>query len=532
MITIKINIKLNEEDKSFVFSKQNNFSYAFRKLYKHSGQLNDANYLSYIADKFGLSAYELNCLKIDVKTKLSQVMTNKDNPSKDIISIEKEIKSLKEKPKLTKKETRTLFKLNKKLVYKNKSLSKEITFGTRDLLKQISFLNNDKELNKELIIEKTSEYHDNRILSISFYGSKNDPNSNRYFNFDFENNIIIYKPFKGKKIEIPYKVASGYQKKLIALGKVKDLKLQPISVTLDRNYICISFDEELLNGTKFDEKAYFEQIKDVTDKQTRSDLYKIARDKHRESNLVDKVTNRYASIDLNPEYIGVSIMNKLDGDNFELIDSFCYFLVDLMGKSGLASTHKDSKYLTNKRKYEIGIIYKQLFSKLKHYKVGHFVMEDLNFKPKNVNDSPTEFNRKTKNVWNLNFQKALITRHCNELGIDFIEINPVYTSFIGNIIYDKFDPVNASIEIGRRGLEKYIKGNKLYSELTDTIIDTVVERFAFPDVQIIKGCKNWIELYKLVKQTEFRYRRQLNEVSHRCSRGNSTKSRWNLITFT
>ena len=116
--------------------------------------------------------------------------------------------------------------------------------------------------------------------------------------------------------------------------------------------------------------------------------------------LVSKKLGRnYVGIDLNPEYIGVSIIDKLDED-FKLIDSFCYNLSDLMDKSGLSSTHKNSKYLTNKRKYEIGVIYTDLFRKITHYKVGYFVMEDLNFKPKNVNDSLTEFNR--------NFRLAVI----------------------------------------------------------------------------------------------------------------------------
>ena len=71
-----------------------------------------------------------------------------------------------------------------------------------------------------------------------------------------------------------------------------------------------------------------------------------------------------------------------------------------------------------------------------------------------------------------------------------------------------FDPIAAAIEIGRRGMYKYIKGNNFYPVLTETILDTVVEKFGelFPDILTVKDCKNWIELYKLFKETEIRYR--------------------------
>ena len=112
-------------------------------------------------------------------------------------------------------------------------------------------------------------------------------------------------------------------------------------------------------------------------------------------------------------------------------------------------------------------------------------------------------------------------------------MNPVYTSFIGNILYDKFDPINAAIEIGRRGMIKFIKGNKLYPELTDTILDTVVERFkfkSFPDVQVIKDCKSWIKLYEVMKKAGIRYRWQLKDINYSCSSKFNKKCNWNLIS--
>jgi hypothetical protein len=155
-------------------------------------------------------------------------------------------------------------------------------------------------------------------------------------------------------------------------------------------------------------------------------------------------------------------------------------------------------------------------------------MEDLNFKGKL--DS-TEANRKTKNVWNLEFQTNLINKHCNTLGIQLIEVNPCYSSFIGNILHSDFDPANASTEICRRGIVKYKKGNNFYPELTSTILDTVVDRFneSIPDVQGVKDCQNWIDLYKLFKQTGIRYRWQLNKTDFNCFSQLNQKCNWNRI---
>ncbi|MBN1214233.1 MAG: hypothetical protein JXA99_02205, partial [Candidatus Lokiarchaeota archaeon] len=119
--------------------------------------------------------------------KLNHVQTNKTKLEKNIIETEKEIDKLTKIKNRTSKETKRLFKLNKKLAYKNKNLSKDITFGSRALLKQISFLNNDKELNKTKIKEKTELFKSKRVLPINYVGSLNDKNSNRYFDFDFIN---------------------------------------------------------------------------------------------------------------------------------------------------------------------------------------------------------------------------------------------------------------------------------------------------------------------------------------------------------
>ena len=160
-------------------------------------------------------------------------------------------------------------------------------------------------------------------------------------------------------------------------------------------------------------------------------------------------------------------------------------------------------------------------------------MEDLNFKSKEIKETNKEFNRKTKNIWNRTFQTNLIAKYCNMSGIQLIEVNPCYSSFIGNIIYNYFDPVNASIEIGRRGMFKYMKGNSIYPKITSTIIDTMMERFrSFGDVRFIKDCGTWVELYNRIKETGIIYRWQLEELDFfKCFRKDTIKSEVYLYTF-
>jgi hypothetical protein len=97
------------------------------------------------------------------------------------------------------------------------------------------------------------------------------------------------------------------------------------------------------------------------------------------------------------------------------------------------------------------------------------------------------------------------------MGIIKIEVNPCYSSFIGNMIYDYIDPINASIEIGRRGIFKY-KKDSFYPKLTSTILNTMKTKFS-RDVLDIKDGDNWMNIYQEVKKSGLRYRATLNDCN-------------------
>jgi IS605 OrfB family transposase len=505
MITLKLNITTDND--KIIMKKQKNYSFAFRKLYINYNKINDNSFLNYIKNEYNLSVYELNCLLIDIKTKINQVNTEKDNIENNIITIQNEL--LKNNLK-----TKIKFKLNKKLSLLNKQLSKNITFGSKKLLQKISFLSNNKFKNEKELIKIKEQYKNKRLLPIYLVGSKNDSNSNRYFNFYFINNSIIYKPSSGYKVNISYKVTKNYQKLLLKLQVIKEEKLLPITVSLTTKYIFLTFDEEILNGYSFDDKNYFKELKLINKNNTekRKELYIKYKNEQKEKKLKDKIKNRYLAFDLNPQYIGISVCDK-KSDGYNIIHKEYFDLSLLSQKLGLSSDDDKVIKQGSKRKYEISCLWKYIFGKAKHYKCGYIVMEDLNFKPKVINQESKEFNRKVKNIWLLNYQKNLINKYCQREGYILVEVNPIYSSFIGNIENGYVDPVSSSIEICRRGMVKYDKGGRIIPLLTSTNVDTMIELFLNNslDVQLLKDCKQWNEYYYIFNKTKCKYRCGLSQ---------------------
>ena len=83
------------------------------------------------------------------------------------------------------------------------------------------------------------------------------------------------------------------------------------------------------------------------------------------------------------------------------------------------------------------------------------------------------------------------------------KVNPAYSSFIGNLQFNFDDPINASLEIGRRGYECIIKKTKqFYPE----IILKEELRSQWKDKLNLDDIKSWKELFNLIKNLGMRYR--------------------------
>lgn len=219
-------------------------------------------------------------------------------------------------------------------------------------------------------------------------------------------------------------------------------------------------------------------------------------DNQRNRRIEGKIKDRVFAVDLNPECIGYSILDKTD-NGVKVIACGLISFSKLMAKTGKRSNSKENKYRNNKHKYEVTIAVKYIFGLIKHYRCSGLVIEELSFSTDGDKVGSVEANRKTRNIWYRGLLEGCIVRRCNESGVELIKVNPCYSSFIGNICYGYVDATNASIEIGRRWLEKYEKG-RFYPDIRDVDIYTLETKFG--DVVKYSTVCNWVKIYKSLVQ--------------------------------
>ena len=302
------------------------YSYAFRKLYASYDKVDDKQFGDYIQKKYNLTDIGYRSLQSDVANRIEQTKTNKSKQEERIIDITADLKALSKKEK-SNKNTRSKFKKHNKLKQVDDSLSRDIAFGGKKNLRELTKLHNNipviskqkdsKEKTKLLadnalsIEEKTKEWKSNRILPIYILGEANQK-GNRFFDFNFKDKTIIYKPYQGKKIEIKYSCNKNYQKQLLALQELIDNKMISVTITMTSNKICLSFDNEILSGYYIDTQSRRAEVKELKkkgyseaeQKDIITQIYKKYYDALKEQKLVGKIKDRYMAVDLNPEYIG------------------------------------------------------------------------------------------------------------------------------------------------------------------------------------------------------------------------------------
>lgn len=361
---------------------------------------------------------------------------------------------------------------------------KEIIFGGRKNL--IRYL-------KGFITKE--EFKSNRLVPMTIAGETRHK-GNRLFNLDFENNCLIFKPKYGIKIPIEF-VCSRKQKE--ELVKVQELCLRnefSIAISLNNNYVSFCYDEEELNKNKF----YFDDLKE----------------------------NRVLGIDQNPNYLGLSILEFDENNEFKVLDKKVFDLLKLTVKSGKSSSDKNSKYLANKRKFETINLAYEIDKLVKSWNVKKVVIEDLNFK---TDLKFRNLNRLCRNVWDKGLFETKLKILSKLHGYEVVEINPCYSSIIGNIIYGSEncpDMVASSIEIARRGFKKYQKAwfypnfrksmNQLNEQWKQTLIDI--------------SAKDWKDLFSWLKESKIKYRISLDKCKiFKVLSLNCKKSRVNLISF-
>jgi hypothetical protein len=467
MITLKLKLKKALDLSDYC----KNYSFLYRKLYANFELSKDENFKKDLQTKYHLDSWFYESCRIEVQTKLAQEKTQQEKKADQIQSIEKELSDTKPEGR---KGNRKTFRLHRKLGYLKSRQGKSITFGGLNTLRRISFLSNDSEQNQAEINGLQKKYQEQRLLPIYSVGEA-PQKSNRKFSFDLENQTIVFKPNRETALEAVFYVSKKQQKVLTLLqSRLGEL---PISVRLSENVVWITYDEEKLAGYEFKIHEFKKEARKLekTDKEGRKALFQQYLAEQKTRKLANKKGNRYLAVDLNPEHIGFSVVDKIEDGSIHVIHKGVLDGSNLNTRMGLSSTDPIQVGQNHKRRFELCELWKYLFQLAHHYKVAYFVGEDLEFPPENDNPKSTEANRKTRNLWHRELTQKLIQKYCNTLGIENVSVIAAYSSFVGNIQHDDFDPISASLEIARRGMVKYTKGSSIFPILRSQDEDTMYQ---------------------------------------------------------
>ena len=135
-----------------------------------------------------------------------------------------------------------------------------------------------------------SEYSKKRLSSLYVQG-ETSRNGNRYFTLDIINEKIIFKYDRNNHYELNIKLSKNQSKQLIELQSLCEENKSKFTVTMDDEFIHISFDEI----------------------------------KHE---IINLKSDRYIGIDLNPTNIGISVCDS----NQNIIDTYDFEFGEIINK--------------------------------------------------------------------------------------------------------------------------------------------------------------------------------------------------------
>lgn len=357
------------------------------------------------------------------------------------------------------------------------------------------------------------QYCEKRLSPIYSIGEANQK-SNRKFQINENCNSFTFKPCKSTHINL--EIIGGYRKYkkiLERLYKLQETKSIPISYKLDGEYIYISFDEI--------------KVSSITRQNT--------------------IENRVFAIDLNPNYVGWSVVDWENSSEFNVVKSGVISIKTLNDKefalkkskknpNGYSSDHPKRIHLNNKRIFEVYEICKNLVNKALYYKCSLFCIEDLTIETSDKKKG-SKYNSLCNKMWNRTKMVQNFEKRCNIFGLKLLKVLPNYSSFVGNFLFRDLslpDMTLASIEIGRRGYEFYNQYIKKIKEKRKNIIQPEVKDFeqrfikSLEEFDLHEKFKDLVEVYYFLKKSKYRYRVSLDELNLKFLRCFSNKS---LITF-
>lgn len=353
------------------------------------------------------------------------------------------------------------------------------------------------------------EFKQKRLSAIYSIGEvvNKSVKGNRKFHIEQDLENIIFKPNKHTKINLQLIGLNKRKQILSKLYQKQERKEIKIAYKLDLEYVYIIFEE--------------------------TDIY----------NYETKfIKNRVLSLDLNPNYIGWSIVDWKSENEFNVVKSGVYSIKKLNDKDfnlkhkGYSSESKQRKYISDKRNFETLQIVKNIVNKSIYYKCQIISIEDLNIKSSDK-ELGKRFNKLVNNSWCRNTFVNNLAKRCNIHNIKLLKVKPEYSSFIGNFLYRSLnlpDMVLASIEIGRRGHEFYNQYISKVKEIKKNIVKPDLNIFnklylkSLEEFNLQPIYKDLIELYYFFKKSKLKYRLSIDNFNLQFSSFYSSTS---LIVF-
>ena len=381
------------------------------------------------------------------------------------------------------------------------NLNKKVIFGSRkNFLKRVKGIISYEEFQK------------NRLSKSYSIGEKLQK-GNRIFKMkDFD--TIVFQPSKTEHYTLKLKQIFRRKDILNQIYQLSNNKKISLTYSLDDRFIYITFDESQL--------SHFNSY---------------------------KIKNRVMGIDLNPNYIGWSIVDWKSESEYNIIKSGVYIIKDLndkekeLKKLKLSSEDPKRIFISNKRNFEMVEISKNLMNIALYYHCELISLEKLDIRPKD-NNKGKKYNIVVNNQWIRNKFINNLKKRCVLNSVNFLEVAPEYSSFIGNFLFrsEKLpDMILASIELGRRGYEYYNQYITKFKDPKKNIIQPEIISFLSLYSKSLEefGLQNqfgtdFIKLYYIItKDSKQKYRVSLDSFLNesRVLRFSSTKSFIKTINF-
>ena len=342
---------------------------------------------------------------------------------------------------------------------------------------------------KKLLITH-DEFLKSRMRGVFSEGEISGYKGNRYFAIDTEDKCIVYKRSRKQhiKLNIVEHLSSKRLSLLANIQSAMENRKCPISVRIKANRIFISYDE-----TSIEEKKHLHNLKN----------------------------NRVLGIDLNPNFIGLSILKFDCQDNFQILHKEVFDISELQSNGS-----------KNKVKFELQQIDNDIIKLCKHFKCSTLAIEELSFKnKKGRTQKEKNFNRLCCNKWRRGQVSSHLKTLCATYGIQFVEVNSAYSSIVGNLVYGNKttpDMVAASIEIARRSYKKFQKG-WFYPHFNNE--KTQKQIWNLGKKEVLCKSMSWKELFIEIKELGNKwFRFQLNE-NDAVFRKHYCKAMYNINVF-